>query len=407
RDSFPEVLVRWQALLARIESKKPFRRAPPELFTVTRGGALYALGTVMAHRDDAAALRCAEQLDDNGYALDHAYAAQVRALYYGYHGMMVEYARCRERVDQLAIQHGTSWQTEVWAPGPESGVALLLHDAMGMKRAAERMKRLSESAPSLRVHARYMHGAYLLMRGRSGEAVAWLEDCLLEAPCWRLAWGRAHGLLARAYNQQNLPEKARSTCMRVIEHFSAEQFDFPALNMNVMTELAIAEAQLGDVAAARTRIAGLLQRLAVHHNPLTLGHLHETLLEIALSARDATEARTEFTRMKAQYQAVATSSLMQRCDVLQAALDELTGDARAHGEPSLAQAHTTTAELSSQLALLVDPLLASKERPFEERAAAVLRALSASVRASHGVLALIARDSSLNVIATLDGRPVR
>jgi len=407
RDSFPEVLVRWQEVLARIESKKPFRRAPPELYTVTRGGALYALGTVMAHRDEAWALRCAEQLDSNGYALDHAYAAQVRALYYGYHGMLDDYARCRERVDQLAVQHGTSWQTEVWAPGPESAIALLLHDAMGMKRAAERMKRLSASAPSLGVHARYMHGAYLVMRGRGGEALAWLEDCLHEAPCCRLAWGRAHGLLARAYNQQKLHEKARATCQRVLDHFSADQFDFPALNLNVVTELAVAEAQLGEIASARTRIAALFQRLGVHQNPLTLGHLHESSLEIALIARDATEARSQFTSMKAQYQAIGTSSIMQRCDVLQASLDGLTGDARGHGQSGLPQASTTTAELSSQLALLVDPLLASKTRPYDERAAAALRALSASVRASHGVLALIAAETSIKVIATLDGRPIR
>ena len=407
RDVFPDVLARWQKVLARLESKKPFRRTPPELFTVTRGGALYALGTIVAHRDDAWALHCAEQLDSNGYALDHAYAAQVRVLYYGYHGMLEEYARCRERVDQLAVQHGTSWQTEVWAPGPESAIALLLHDAMAMKRAAERMKRLSASAPTLRVHARYMFGAYLLMRGRSGEALAWLEDCLHEAPCSRLAWGRAHGLLARAYNHQGLHEKARAACLRVLDHFSAEQFDFPALNMCVLTELAIAEAQLGDVTAARTRIAALFQRFQEHQNPLTLGHLHETLLEVALIAEDTAEAQAQFTRMKELYQAVATSSLMQRCDVLQAALDGLTGDGQTRGPSGLSTASTTTADLSSQLALLMDPLLASKDLPFAERAATALRALSASVRASRGVLALIDEETSLKVIATLDDRPVR
>jgi len=398
RDRFPDALELWQKVIARLESKKPLRRAPPELYTVTRGGALYALGTILAHRDDAAALRCAEQLDSNGYALDHAYAAQVRALYYGYHGMLSEYARCRERVDQLAVQHGTSWQTEVWAPGPESAIALLLHDAMGMKRAAERMKRLSASAPSLRVHARYMHGVYLLMRGRSGEALAWLEDCLHEAPCSRLAWGRAHGLLARAYNQQNMPEKARAACQRALDHFRAEQLDFPALNMCVVTELAIAEAHLGEIAHARARIDALFQRFSGHQNPLTLGHLHETLLEIALIAGDASEAHTQLTRMKALYQRVGTSSLMQRCDVLQAALDALGGDEHTRGQSALPHA---------DLALLTDSLLASRDRPFAERSAAALRALSASVGASHGVLALIAEATSIEVIATLDGRPIQ
>lgn len=407
RDRFAETFRDWQQVLERLESKKPLRRAPPEMYTVSRGGALYALGMIAAHRDDDAALRYAERLDDNGFALDHAYAARIRALYYGYRGMLTEYARCRERVDQLAVQHGTSWQTEAWAPGPESAVALLLHDALGMKRAAERMKRLSASVPTLRVHARYMHGAYLLMRGRSGEALAWLEDCLHEEPCSRLAWGRAHAVLARAYNQLNLPEKARAACQRVLDHFSPDEFDFPALNLCVLTELGIAEARLGEIAAARSRIEALIERFRAHNNPLTLGHLHETLLEIALIAGDASAANGHFKHMKAQYENVATSSLMQRCDVLQAAIDRLSGNTRPRTHSAPPQADTSMAENGSEAALLAEPLQASKARPFAERAAAALRALAASARASHGVLALVHEEMSLEVIATLDGRPLR
>jgi len=406
RDASPSAVARWQRILTRLASNKPLRDAPPELFMVARGGALYAHASLVAHREDAFALRVAEQLDGNGYAFNQAYAAQIRAIYYGLHGMLAEYAHCRERVEQLAIQHGTSWQTEVWVPGPESALALVLHDAMGMKRAAEQMKRLSLSAPTLRVHARHMHGAYLLMRDRSAEALPWLEDCLHEAVCSRPAWGRSHGVLARAYNQQKQYDKARAACLRVIEHFTDAHFDYAAINMIVITELAIAEAHLGDLATASGRVELLYQRLSEHHNPLTLGHLHETLLQIALIAGDISEARAQFARMKALYQAVASSSLVQRCDQLEAAIDRASGVDPARGHTGQPQAMTTAGPISSNVALLTDVLLASKDRPFDERAAAGLRALAASVGATRGVLGVLSGARKVQVTATLDGNPV-
>src|SRR6185312_2177581 len=141
RDRLADVVARWEEILERIASGKPLQGAPEDLFMVCRGGALYARGCVVAHRDDPEALRTAELLESNGYALNAAYSAQIRTIYYGSHGMLAEYERSKERVEQLAIAHGTSWQTEVWMPGPASAIAHALHDAMGMKRAAEQMKR--------------------------------------------------------------------------------------------------------------------------------------------------------------------------------------------------------------------------------------------------------------------------
>jgi tetratricopeptide (TPR) repeat protein len=406
RDNFPEVTLRWQKILARLASGKRLWGAPPELLTVTRGGALFALGGVAAHRDDDWALRAAEQLDGNGYALNQAYAAQIRAVYYGYHGMLAELEHSRERVEQLAIQNGTSWQVEVWVAGSMSALALLLHDAMTMKRAAEQMKRLSERAPALRVHARHMQGAYLLMRGRSAESLPWLEDCLHEAPCARIAWGRSHGVLARAYNQCKEHERARAACLRVLSCFSDAYFDFPPINMIVLTELALAEASLGDLLTARGRIDALLKRASEHDNPLTLGHLYETLVEIALIAEDPDDARAQYARMKDCYRSIASSSLVQRCDLLKNAIDTVAGDSPAGTLTGVPPAATTTGPLSSNVALLADQLLASRGRPFEERANTALRVLAASVGATRGALGLALSHQEIRVITTLDAKPV-
>lgn len=403
RDRLPDAAKRWQEILDRIATGKPLQGAPEELFTVCRGGALYARGSIIVNRDDPEALRTADLLEHNGYALNSAYAAQIRTMYYGLHGMSAEYERSKERVEQLAIAHGTSWQTEVWMPGPLSAISQHLHDALGVKRAAEQMKRLSATAPSLRVHARLMQGAYLLMRGRAAESIPWLEDCLHEAPHSRPAWGRSHGVLARAYNRTKQHAKARAACMRVVECYEDEAYDFPALNLIVLTELAIAEASLGDLSAAHARVEGMLSRLRVHQNPLTLGHIYETQVEIALIAGDTNEARAHFARMLEQYEIVNSPSLVQHCDVLRARIDELAGDVPAAKIASRLRTSMSTGSVSSNLTLLTDQLQASRGRSLRERAATALRVIAASTRAAQGALAFLDGEETLSIVATLDG----
>ena len=110
--------------------------------------------------------------------------------------------------------------------------------------------------------------------------------------------------------------------------------------------------------------------------------------------------------MKAQYQVIAVSSLRQRCDVLQDAVATLAGGGQAIVHSDLLQTAATTADLSSNFVLLADQMLANRNRPLKERAAAALRAMSASVRASHGALGLV-DEEEMTVVATTDDRPVR
>jgi tetratricopeptide (TPR) repeat protein len=213
-------------------------------------------------------------------------------------------------------------------------------------------------------------------------------------------------VLARAYNQRKLHDKARAACLRVIEHYPEEEFDFTAINLIVLTELALAEASLGEFDNARRRIEKLLGRLRLHQNPLTLGHLYETQVEIALITSDAKEARSHFAHMAEQYERVKSSSLVQRCEVLRAAIDELAGDVPIAKLARRMQPATTTGSLSSNVALLADQLQASRGRSFEERAVTALRALAASTQAAHAVLGFVDQEHALQIVATLDGKPV-
>ena len=148
----------------------------------------------------------------------------------------------------------------------------------------------------------------------------------------------------------------------------------------------------------------MFKRLGEHHNPLTLGHLYETAVEIALIAGDAEEARVHFKHMHGLYATVGSSSLAQRCDVLRAAIDALAGDAPTAAFAAIPQEVATNDAISSNVSLLADSVLATKGQPLTVRAAAALRALAASVRAVRVALAIVEYDA-VKVPATLDGQP--
>ena len=118
------------------------------------------------------------------------------------------------------------------------------------------------------------------------------------------------------------------------------------------------------------------------------------------------QVRLHFARMAEQYESVKSSSLMQRCDVLRAAIDELAGDTPAARIAGSRQLAMTTGSVSSNVSLLADQLQASRGRTFEERAATALRVLAASARAGHGALGFLGPDESLRIVATLDGKAV-
>jgi tetratricopeptide (TPR) repeat protein len=314
-DRLAQARARWRNLIARLESERPIKSLPAHAKVFYYAGALYACGVLESFRDNSEALRYAEKLDTLGLKLYELSADQVRMLYYANQGDMEKLAHYRERVEMHAIASGTAWQVETWASGALITVALRTHDALRLKHALEVLKQLSVKIPSLQLLVERAQGAYYLLRGRP-EAVAFLSKVLDEEPLGVVGWVRAHGALARAYNASGDFERAKDVCMRALDHVTAEDLSFSAMNLVVELELALAEAGLGRHAMAAKQLDDLLENHASGDGPLTLGALHEARSRVAFIAGDDDAFRRHASQMDRYYRRTGIASLIERAERL-------------------------------------------------------------------------------------------
>jgi tetratricopeptide (TPR) repeat protein len=396
---------RWDRILARLESSEHIRGMPKKLRARYRDGALVARGALEAQCDGGRALETAERLDRSGFHLYKLSAEQTRGLYYAHQGNFRLFERFRQRAEHHAIQQGTSWQVETWASCAQTAVYMRLHDAMGMKQAAEQLQRLTHDIPALEPHARRARGTYLLMRDRYGEALPWLEECLREEPRIVAGWARTHGILARAHNRLGNHEAARSTCLRALGQMDPEDLEYAAFSLIVGTELLIAEAGLGNVADARHGLAKMIERHGVSQGPLTMGELHEAGLEIALLVGDQAGAREHFQAMEHWYLATGAPSLAQRCEALSKKVHTPQwSTARARGEESSSELHTQGS--MSRRMHTVDRMLAGGSMSLADRSHKALQILGERCQSTQGFLYLFDGDTSLRHFASLDAEPL-
>ncbi|HKU42140.1 MAG TPA: hypothetical protein VJR89_28470, partial [Polyangiales bacterium] len=398
RDEPHAARLRWQELLQRMASLARMARVSAGQQTRLRGGALYGKGSIETNLDGAACLRTADELESNGQQLDRVCADQIRMVYHGQRGELAAYARYRQRAELHAIARGTAWQIETWSPGPESVIAMLLHDALAMKSASEQMRRMSEELPTLVIHARHFRGAYLLLRGRFADAIPWLSDCLREPPASHLAWAHLHGVLARAHNRLGDHASAYAVCKRVHDHYAPENLGFVSLNLIVQTELAIAEAGLGKLSQARERLAQLSAQYGASSNVLLRGELFEAAFEIALSAGELGAARDALAELELLYRPLAIPSLAQHCEQLAKRVDRSAGGVMER--PTIAPSGARGSEVSWS----IEPVMGGEQLPLEQQAQRALRLLANSARAADGALFLLDGASRPQLAATLDGQ---
>lgn len=394
---------RWQRILAQLESEERIRGVSKKLRSRYHDAALVMSGAVEAQSDAVRALKTAELLDESRFSLNRLSAEQLRGLYYAHQGNVKMFERHRQRAEHHAIQQGTTWQVETWATGAGTAMYMRMHDAMGMKQAFEQLQRLAQDIPALELHARRARGSYLMMRGRYAEALPWLEECLHEEPRAVAGWARAQGSLARARNRLGDYGIARDLCLSALRLLDPEDLDYAPFNLLLETELLIAEAGLGDAAAARRGLSELLARHEPQQGPLTLGELHEAGVEVALLLNDDEGAKRHFSAMERWYLATAAPSLAQRCETLakRVSAPEWSLERERGGETSAApRTHGTS--LTRRMHT-VDRMLAGGSMSLAERAHKALQIIADKGECKLGALYLFVGSADLVQFSSLAG----
>lgn len=307
---------RWQGLIERLQRPQDIRGFPMHYHVQYLSGALYAFGVLQSYRDSTRVLELADQLEQLETPFAQMSADKLRMLYHANQGDLALHQHFRERVEMHAIQQGSAWQVEVWAPGASIMVYLRTHDAMGMKREMEQLQRLSKDVPSLELYNQRARGTYLLLGGRVAEAVEPLEACTRETPQAVAGWARAHGALARAYNSLGRHQEALDICQAVLTRIAADDLMFTSMNLIVQTEFALAEAGLGRVDSAARKLDALLALHAPQGGPLTLGLIHEARARVARLAHDQAAQNLHFERMEKWYRDTSVPALIAYCETL-------------------------------------------------------------------------------------------
>jgi tetratricopeptide (TPR) repeat protein len=308
-----EAVRAWQPLIRRLQADPPIRKMPDHRRHDLLAGGLYALGALYTLGENPEALLVADELDRLDQGMYAMAADQIRSVYQATLGKVALFHEFNQRVEMHAIERGSAWQVETWAAGASIGVQLRADDRAGMKMACDELRRLASEIPSFEVLARRAEGATLLLQGSLCEALVLLEECLRERPRETVGWARAHGALARAYNELGEHARAREVCRLVFEQMPEDDLSFPVQHLGLHIERAMAEAGLGELGSAVDLLDALLRKYQSSNGPLTQGALHEARARVALMQRDRTGFEMYLSRMQNWYLPTALPNLVQRC----------------------------------------------------------------------------------------------
>jgi tetratricopeptide (TPR) repeat protein len=321
-----------KALRDLMDSGARIRKLPDQLRTEFLGGCLFSIGILECWRQSPAALEIADRIESFSpmYAMN---ADQLRTMYYSGRGDRKRTEFYQQQVETRALQVGAAWQVVTLGPIDAHLTALWTHDVLLAKRAAAEFERLSREIPSMHHEAQRARATYLVLTGRFREAIDTMNGA--DANPTLAGWSRSQGVLARAHNRLGEHARARELCQAAIANRSEENLSFVVMNLHVQLELALADAALGDFAAARDRSDRLLARHA-QVGPIALGALHETRARVALLERDLETCRAHAELMRGCYLATEIASLRELSERLfeRLAVAE-RGEARNSTSPSV------------------------------------------------------------------------
>lgn len=337
----------FETLRQQFENPRYYPTLPDDGRKLYVAAAHFARGSFATMSTDGqAALESADALDATGLKLYATIASQLRFLYHMNRGEFAAAAPHREQMEVNAAHVGSIWQVETW----EAAALILVHtslsDVVGATHVARRLDMLSRTVPSLKRHARLARQALLLAGGDMSYTVEVDAEYSMMEPRSFIGWGATQAFLARGYNETGQHAEAKAVCERTLAHLRDEDREFVSHFLVLEIEAAIADAHLGRVADALSRIDALLERFAAIHHPLVHGLLHEARARISWLAGDAIAYRRSLTEVQRWFRPTENPVLIAKCERL-ARLGEPTTTRRQSDPPPLG-ALETVREIGSE-----------------------------------------------------------
>jgi hypothetical protein len=316
-DNIVQTLHGLRSVRARLEDPRPIQDMPEQSRRFVLGTTLYALGALEAFRESSEVLAIADRLESMGIKLFELFANQLRT---NYHGLRGEVGACelyRRRVEVFAVQAGSGWQAEIWAPTSEISFYHRTGDIVGIRRVMGQLERMVKAIPSLHQQTQIAIATYSHMRGNhagSKEIIAGVLDAV--APRAFIGWTATVGAQMHNLIELGEPAQARELGLRTLEPLGPEERSLTVMITPIIVNLALADAALGDFESAAARIDGYLAEIDRDVGATTRGILHEAGARIAQRAGDEAAAKQHLEEVGRCFQASDNPALIARWEGL-------------------------------------------------------------------------------------------
>jgi len=261
-----------------------------------------------------AALEMADELE-RGSQFFAPHAECARMTYYAYRGEQAKAELHRTRAEMAALRGGTSWSAVTILTVRLAYGAALRRDVIGLVRAIAELDRLSAIAPKLRIVKALSEGWLEALRGRPDRAVALYDAVIHSDEARQILTTRMDMLLfVTTLNLAGQHARAKEVCLAIMSDPVMKSPKGKVRSPEPV--LALAEAGLGNHAAAAALLDQHIIDSLPSKNPLLLGGAHRDRAQVAIRARDRQAFDEHFAKMTEYFRATESPALIQQCDAL-------------------------------------------------------------------------------------------
>lgn len=287
----------------------------PGVLAGYRFGSLYGGAQAELSRGSATTLEIVDQLRHPFYA---AHAESTRMAYYAMRGDEELAQTFRDKAELAALRNGMSWSAITVLTVRAAYSHMFSRNPMGLMESISELTRLIEVAPNIVLYRDSARAYRALLSGQAAKAVEIYETVLSDP---RHRWLPVPWLdrmfYAEALSAMGEHQKSKAACLAILADCAALLTTDSRRNL-VLQQLALAEARLGEIDAAKARIANCVATITADDSPLLIGSLYRDAALVALCERNVADFNRHLEAMSRTFRATRNPWLIRQCEQLAA-----------------------------------------------------------------------------------------
>jgi hypothetical protein len=229
------------------------------------------------HPDTPAQL---ERLKAVGLPFYYAWVAQGAAIYHLARGEVRRAEQHQNDLERCELEIGVQWNLQAISVCSKSLALAWIHDVVGLRDCVEELRVFERESPLTATYRILAHGQYLKELGELEAACGVFEELDLRATPLEVTLS-CKVALAETWLLMDRYEAARSMGLAAIDRVEASGARIQSYSLRAAWIVAVADAHLGNLEAAFSRIERASELAKEYASPTLCGPIHEAWAHIA------------------------------------------------------------------------------------------------------------------------------